>query len=417
MKKLLCLLLITIGLFQSCVPVPEEDPDPLPPAGNVTALFGDDEFFSTSSQVVINNVSMSLKASQEDGSYFIITLPESPIIGTYTWSLYDIASPGFRLAYYENEGAVPFVAERDNIGAFAAFPSYIDTAQLTIFGIDRANKRVSGSFRFTGVRFTDDTNIDIETREFTNGEFLNLSYTTVAIVDPVNTTVRVKKITETESDGTVFSTEYFYIGNKINYLLDSDGIRTNIIYEGDLIKKEEVVDGTNILEQYFYTYDSSNSKLMTYVYLDLVDNIGLKIEYTHNTNGTITYQQYKGDSNTQDEIDYNGTISNNRYIENTINQLTLEPQIITNTFTYDNKNNPFKNIIGYSKIYFSESDEALNYNNNLLTKTRQIDSETPEEIENITITYGIGNYLNYPTKLIHNDSTGFEEYTEDIEYY
>jgi hypothetical protein len=416
MKKLLCLLLITFSLFQSCVPVPEEDPDPVPPAGNVTANFDDQVFSSTSSQVVLNNVSLSIKASQEDGSYFIITLPEAPIIGTYTWSVYDVSSPGFRLAYYEYEGAVPYIAERDNIGAFASFPSYIDTAELVIYSIDKTNKRVSGTFRFTGVRFTDDSQTAVETREFSNGQFYSLPYTTVAVVDPVNTTVRVKKITETDFDGTVFTTEYFYIGNKLNYLVDSDGIRTNFTYEGDLIMKEEVKDGTEILEQYFYTYDNNN-KLVTYVFLDLVDNIGLKIVYIHNADGTISYQQYKGDSNSQDELDYDGTISNNRYIENIINPITQEPQVFTSTFTHDDKNNPFKNVIGYSKVYFAESDEALNYSNNWLTRTEQIDSETPTLSETYIYSFDNLNYPNYPTKIIHNNGTGIEEYTEDIEYY
>ena len=415
MKKLLCLLLITIGLFQSCVPVPEEDPEPLPPAGNVTAEFGDQVFSSTSSQVVIDNVSMSLKAFQEDGSYFIITLPESPIVGTYTWSLYDVASPGFRLAYYENEGAVPFVAERDNIGAFAAFPSYIDTAELTIFGIDRANKRVSGSFRFTGVRFTDDTQIDIVTREFNNGEFLNLPYTTVAIIDPVNTTVRVKKIIDTDTDGTVSSIEYFYNGNKIVYAIDSEGLRMNIFYDGDLIAREEWLQGTTMVEKIFYTYD--NSKLETYQVLNLVDNIGQKITYDHNANGTISFTEFSGDLTTQDEIESTGTISNTKLVRNVTDPIALEQQVFTSTFTFDSKNNPFKNIVGYDKIYFADSEESLNYLNNITTNTEQIDAEPATLYETIIYTYGTGNLANYPTIIVYNDGTGTELYTEVIEYY
>jgi hypothetical protein len=415
MKKLLCLLLITIGLFQSCVPVPEEDPEPLPPAGNVTAEFGDQVFSSTSSQVVIDNVSMSLKAFQEDGSYFIITLPESPIVGTYTWSLFDVASPGFRLAYYENEGAVPYVAERDNIGAFAAFPSYIDTAELTIFGIDRANKRVSGSFRFTGVRFTDDTQIDIETREFNNGEFLNLPYTTVAIIDPVNTTVRVKKIIDTDTDGTVSSIEYFYNGNKIVYAIDSEGLRMNIFYDGDLIVREEWLQGTTMVEKIFYTYD--NSKLETYQVLNLADNIGQKITYDHNANGTISFTEFSGDLTTQDEIESTGTISNTKLVRNVTDPITLEQQVFTSTFTFDSKNNPFKNIVGYDKIYFADSEESLNYLNNITTNTEQIDAEPATLYETIIYTYGTGNLDNYPTIILYNDGTGTELYTEVIEYY
>lgn len=413
MKNIFLLLFVSIGLLTSCVENPEEDPEPLPPAGNVTANIDDLVFSSTSSQVVINNISMSLKATQADGSYFKITLPESPIIGTYTWSVFDPIDEGFLLAYYENDGAVPYIAQRDNIGDFAAFPSYIDTAELTIYSIDRVNKRVSGSFRFTGVRFTDDTQTAIETRLFENGQFLNLPYTTVAVVDPINTTVRIKKITDTDADGIVTTTEYFYTGNKISYVTDSDGFRVNFFYDGDLIAREESYEGTELVEKVFYTYDSS-SNLVTYVTIDLVEDSGKRITYIHNTNGTISFQEYGGDSNAQDEIGNSGTISNTRYIENSINPITSEPQVFTNTFTYDTKNNPFKNIVGYSKIYFAESYEALNFNNNLLSHSEQIDSDAPYDIETLIYTYNAGNY---PTKIIHNNGSGTEEYTEDLIYY
>jgi hypothetical protein len=415
MKKLLFIFFISLGLFTSCVENPEEDPDPLPPPGNVTANIGDQAFSSTSSQVVINNVSMSLKATQADGSFFKITLPESPIIGTYTWSLYDTASPGFYLAYFENEGSVPFVAERDNIGNFAAFPSYIDTAELTILGIDRANNRISGSFRFTGVRFTDDTQTAIETRAFNDGQFLNLPYSTVAVVDPVNTTVRVKKITDTDADGTVSTIEYFYNGNKIVYAIDSEGLRMNIFYDGDLIAREEWLQGTTLVAKVFYNYE--NSKLVTYQDLDLVDNIGKKITYEHNANGTISFTEFSGDITTQDEIQSTGTISNTKLVRNIIDPITLEAQVYTNTFTFDAKNSPFINIVGYDKIYFADSEESLNYLNNITTNTEQIDAEPSTLFETITYTYGSGNLANYPTTVVHNSGSGVEEYTEVIEYY
>lgn len=415
MKKLLFIFFISLGLFTSCVENPEEDPDPLPPPGNVTANAGDQAFSSTSSQVVVDNVSMSIKATQADGSFFKITLPESPIVGTYTWSLYDAASPGLYLAYFENEGSVPFVAERDNIGDFAAFPGYIDTAELTILGIDKANNRISGSFRFTGVRFTDDTQTAIETRSFNDGQFLNLPYSTVAVVDPVNTTVRVKKITDTDADGNVLSIEYFYNGNKIVYSIDSEGLRMNIFYDGDLIAREEWFQGTTMVEKIFYTYD--NSKLVTYQVLNLVDNIGQKITYDHNANGTISFTEFSGDLTTQDEIESTGTISNTKLVRNMINPITLEQQVFTSTFTFDAKNNPFKNIVGYDKIYFADSEESLNYLNNITTNTKQIDAEPSTLYETLIYTYGTGNTADYPTIIIYNDGTGTELYTEVIEYY
>ncbi|MBL0014270.1 MAG: hypothetical protein IPP30_11395 [Flavobacterium sp.] len=414
MKRLLFIFFIAIGLSTSCVKPPVEDPDPVPTPGNVTANFDDQVFSSITSEVVIDDISLSLDAAQEDGSFFRITLPEAPLIGTYTWSVYEASSPGFYLAYFENPDAVPFVAARDNIGDFANFPNYTDTAELVIYNIDKVNKRISGSFKFTGVRFTDDTQTDVETRVFTNGSFVSLPYTSAPIIDP-NATVLVKKITFTDADNTVGSITYFYSGDKLNYLIDEDGNKTNFIYQGNLLIEEDTYFGTSstLIEKTTYDYNNS-SKLITYVNVDLLSDTGSRITYSHNSNGTIDYQEYIGSQDVQDELYSSGTLTSTSRIENSTNPITQEPQIFTGGFTYDNKNNPFKNVIGYDKIYFSDSDMALNYVNNVLERTDQIDSDPPYILETLTYTY---NTANYPTKIVHRGQSGEIEYTEDIIYY
>jgi len=413
MKKLLFIFFISLGLCTSCVKKPVEDEDPLPPAGNLTADFDSQVFTSTTTDVVVNSVSMTLKASRADGSFFKITLPEEPILGTYTWSVYDAGSPGFYLAYYENADAVPYVGARDDMFEFADFPAYTDTAQLVIYGIDKANKRISGSFKFTGVRFTDDTHSAVETKVFTNGRFDNLPYADAAVVNP-NADLLVKKITETAANGSVSTTEYFYSGNRLNYSLDSDGKRTNYLYSGDLLAEEDVLNGTTLIEKTTYSYNAS-SKLDTYVNIDIVADTGTKITYTHNAGGTISYQEYSGNSSAQEVVGSTGTLSSTRHIENSINPDTLEPQIFTGEFTFDDKNNPFKNIIGHDKIYFADSDMPLNSNNNVLTHTDQIDAEPSYILETMTYTYDP--VTNYPTKIVTKNGAGNIQSTEDIIYY
>jgi Family of unknown function (DUF6252) len=414
MKKLIFLFFIAIGLSTSCVKPPVEDPDPVPAPGNVTANFDDQVFSSATSQVVIDDVSMTLKASQEDGSYFKITLPEAPLIGTYTWSVYEASSPGFYMAYYENADAVPFVAARDNLGEFANFPAYTDTAQLVINAIDTTNKRVYGTFQFTGVRFTDDTHTAVETRVFTNGSLNSLPYTTAPVVDP-NATVLVKKITITDADNTVGSITYFYSGDKLNYSIDEDGNKTNFLYQGNLLMEEDTYVGTSttLMEKTTYAYNNS-SKLITYVNVDMLADTGSRITYTHNSNGTIDYQEYIGNQDVQDELYSSGTLTSTSHIENATNPITQEPQVFTGGFTFDTKNNPFKNIIGFDKIYFADSDMALNFANNVLEHTDQIDSDAPYVLETLTYTY---NTSNYPTQIVHRGQSGEIEYTEDIIYY
>ena len=414
MKKLVFLFFIAMSLFTSCVKPPVEDPDPLPPAGNVTANFDDQVFSSTTTEVIINDISLSMDASQEDGSFFRITLPEAPLVGTYTWSVYDASSPGFYLAYFENPDAVPFVAARDNLGEFANFPSYTDTAELVIYGIDKINKRISGSFKFTGVRFTDDTQTEVETRVFTNGAFTNLPYISAPIVDP-NATVLVKKITITDADNTVGTISFFYTGDKLNYSIDENGNKTNFLYQGNLLVEEATYLGTSstLIEKTTYAYNNS-SKLITYVNVDLLTDTGSRITYSYNSNGTIGYQEYIGTQDAQGELISSGTITTTSIIENATNPITQEPQIFTGGFTFDNKNNPFKNVIGYDKIYFSDSDMPLNFVNNILEHTDQIDSDPPYVLETLTYTY---NTANYPTKIVHRGQSGEIEYTEDIIYY
>jgi Family of unknown function (DUF6252) len=405
MKKLVFIFFIGLGLFTSCVKNPEENPDPLAPAGNLTAKFDDQTFESDSTTVVIDAVSMSIKAKQLDGSYFKITLPESPIIGTYSWA------EGFTLQYNKGDGTDSYVAQKDE-GVFASFPNYTDTAVLVIVAIDKTNKRISGTFKFTGVRFTDDTHTAIETKVFTNGEFLNLPYTAV---NP-NATVLVKKITVTDADNTVGTIEYFYTeDNKMDYTIDGDGNRTDYIYNGNLLKEENTYLGTSttLIEKSTYAYNAS-SKLETYVNIDLVVDEGTKITYTHNSDGTIDYQEYSGDSSSQDVVGSSGTLSITRHIENYTDPFTLESQVYTGEFTYDDKNNPFKNVIGYNKVYFADSGESLNFANNITKYTDQIDANPSYIVETMTYTYDSDNY---PTQIVHRHGDGTLDYTEDIIYY
>ena len=83
MKKLLFIFFISLSFLTSCVEAPVEDEDNTPDVVSLTADFDDETFESVTTVVVIDDVSMSLKATEEDGSYFRIKLPESPIVGTY----------------------------------------------------------------------------------------------------------------------------------------------------------------------------------------------------------------------------------------------------------------------------------------------------------------------------------------------
>jgi antitoxin component YwqK of YwqJK toxin-antitoxin module len=314
---------------------------------------------------------MSLKASQEDGSFFKITLPEAPLIGTYTWSVYEPSAPGFYLAYYENAVAIPYVAARDNAGEFANFPTYTDTAELVIYGIDRANKRISGSFKFTGVRFTDETETAVETKEFTFGNFQNLPYTSTAVEEPIdeNSVLPSKMVESYPGQGIADKTsEFKFFGNKITkeIITPTDGrVETKrYTYNSEnLISKVESETNGNVDKRETFEYE--NGKLITYISEDILGGTAIKETYSHETGGSISVARFSGNLTTQDTPEGTSIISFNT--DGEVSQIEFSSGSIK-TYTYDDENYVFKNVQGFDKISFVDG-EATGISRNITTKT------------------------------------------------
>ncbi len=409
MKKILCLLLITIGLFQSCVPVPEEDPDVLAAPGNLTADFDDQSFESVTTVASITDVSMYLKATNQDGSFFKITLPESPIVGTYTWEVFDATSVGFSLEYNEGLGATSYVAARDNIGAFANFPDYTDTAELVILGIDRVNMRVSGTFRFTGVRFTDGTQTAVETQVFNNGTFFNIPYSNDVVIEPLDDTVFLQQTIDVFTDGNVITTDYNYDGNRLESIISNDAVDTADLYftyTGSLITKMEYKfeDGT-VEQTETFEYDANNS-LIAYklVVPDDQGGYGFRYTYDYNSGNTITGTKYIGDATSQEDLSLTETIS---FVEGEVTSIVTSTGS-SYTYTYDTKNNPLRNVVGLSKIAFAGGEG----NSSVYNLTREV-VVNGSETNTYNYTY---QYLpnNYPTQSTQDEGEG--EYTTQYLY-
>ena len=409
MKKLLFIFFIASGLFVSCVENPEENPSPLPPPGNLSATFDNQSFQSVTTVTVIDAVSMSLKATSIDGSYFKITLPENPILGTYTWDVFDAGTTGFSLEYNEGIGTDSYIAARDDSGAFANFPTYTDNAQLVIVGIDRVNKRVSGTFRFTGVRFTDDTQTAVETIEFTNGNFFDIPYSTTAIVDPEDNTVLLKQTIDVYTNGNVITTDYNYSGNRLVSIVDNDPLDAADLYfyyTGSLITKMEYKFEDGAVEQTeTFEYDGNNL-LIAYklVVPDDQGGYGFRYTYVHNSDNTITGTKYIGDATTQEDLSLTETIS---FVNGEVSSIVTSTGS-SYTYTYDTNNNPLRNVIGLSKIAFA-GGEGGSFRYNL---TREV---IVNEIETNTYDY-IYQYLpnNYPTQSTQDEGEG--EYTTQYIY-
>ena len=364
----------------------------MPPPGNVTATFDNQNFQSVTTVTVIDAVSMSLKATDIDGSYFKITLPENPLIGTYSWDVFEAGVTGFSLEYNEGIGTESYVAARDDAGTFANFPAYTDTAQLVILEIDRVNKRVSGTFRFTGVRFTDDTQTAVETIEFNNGAFYNIPYTTTPVVTPENAVLVRKIVNSYPGTGIADQTAvYTYEGNKIKkeVYTDSDGFVETTLYEytGNLITKIESTDVDGLVFRETFTYDAN--KLVAYVAIDYWEETGVKETYEHNTDGSITVSRFIGDLTSQLEADGTSTI---QFTGGEVSSINFSTGTVKN-YLYDNKKNPFKNVLGFDKIAFVDGESRGGISRNITQES----TGGPLPTFTLTHTYNTtGNAIDYP---------------------
>lgn len=183
LKSLLSFFLI---LFISCNNEPYEGPIPGPVTpvvnGEFKADFDGQTFVSPNTQAILNNDILSITAIKPSGEFFQISIT-NPTVRAYNFSN---TTTTFAILYSTASGAMPFMAADDQNGPFASFANYTDTAQIVITNIDKVNKKVSGTFKFTGVKFTDNTGTSISTKVFTNGSFTNLSYT-ADVANPIGT--------------------------------------------------------------------------------------------------------------------------------------------------------------------------------------------------------------------------------------
>lgn len=163
---------------------------------------------------------------------------------------------------------------------------------------------------------------------------------------------------------------YTYNGDKLVRIDNSvDGSYTKVYYTGDLVTKFEDYDNTDFLfGKSIYTYNAEN-KLASYISSDFDQDTAEKEVFTYNTNGTISSSYYYGDSAT--------TVPTDLVTTRVITLLDGEVHTVvstgddnsTYTYTYDSKNNPYKNILGFDKLGGYADGENLGIMHNIVTET------------------------------------------------
>jgi hypothetical protein len=145
-----------------------------------------------------------------------------------------------------------------------------------------------------------------------------------------------------------------YDENKIKSITFQGGEKTNYTYSDNLITKIEDLDPNgNLLSTMEYKY--SNGKIYSCLKIinDFVPQYKNLTKYIYNEDGTVSYQIYKVNvlNGTEQEKDLisgklffkDGNIVKEEYYSDSVLQ-------ISTLYEYDNKNDNFKNIVGYNLL-------------------------------------------------------------------
>lgn len=198
-------------------------------------------------------------------------------------------------------------------------------------------------------------------------------------------TILIKKMIYTDAGSPAETYNYIYNGNKIAKIMDDFGY-SNITYTGDLITLVQHYDDTNhLVASEHFTYNGSN-KLVTNLYKDIDSDYGSKETYVYNIDGTVSVSKYSGNATAQtDYMGYYKMFLLNKEIVKVENYDSIGLLVETSTFTYDGKNNPFKNILGWAQLQYSTSQLGGAYQN-------VVHNNDPSEDLTNTYTYDANNF-------------------------
>lgn len=215
----------------------------------------------------------------------------------------------------------------------------------------------------------------------------------------------LKKLIETYDDGSSFTTDFNYNGNKLVSEVDSDGWETIYTYTGELVTEMKTYEDETLFQTNMFTYDPNN-KLATHLMLLHTQNSGYKSEYTHNADGTITVENFHGDLNNQTTPigTYIVTMSNNNVTE-------IDMGTATQTFTYTNTIDPYSLIAGneWMAVAFAEGGGV----NNMATWHYENTMGTVYNDATFTYTY---NAANLPVTSVETDAVTGDVVTTQFFY-
>lgn len=178
--------------------------------------------------------------------------------------------------------------------------------------------------------------------------------------------ILIKRIVQTTPQ-VEYVTDFTYDGLK---MVESKESTTNFLrrgvytYTGDLVTKIEYFDIDDaLIETRIFNYNTEN-KITSMLKLLYLSESGTRVTFTHNSDGSVTAIGYSGDLINQNVLEYNNTIT---FSNGEISSMVQNMGNLTLNCSYDNKNNPFKNVIGFDEIaYANDGFFATAINHNLI---------------------------------------------------
>lgn len=205
----------------------------------------------------------------------------------------------------------------------------------------------------------------------------------------IQSTRLVTRTVETDDDGVIYTSEFHYDGYKITNFTDSDDGSGVFTYDGNHITQAKYYDGSTLMQTDIFTFNAQG-KVATHQMLLHEEDYGEREVYTHNPDGTVTFTSYSGTLDEQNNADFTGKLffENGEVIKK--ETYTGAGLLSSETYVYDDRNNPFKNVTGLNEMFIYEDGEITGVNRNLLS--------TSGTTNPVSITYEYDELSRFPTK-------------------
>jgi hypothetical protein len=192
--------------------------------------------------------------------------------------------------------------------------------------------------------------------------------------DSETSSVLCKTIKFNKASGDINREEFTYNGNKFSQVSSYNNnvfeSKTIIYYKGNLISEVKNYNKDNKLDYTTtFSYDSSG-KIISRLSIDSDPNSNdsSKTIYRYNQDGTITELVYSGNQTIQDGLEVTTTYT-------LLDNLIIKAEVVngnyparTQTYKYDTKNGPFKNVAGFD-WYFTGDNFYGGFKHNIIEDT------------------------------------------------